>query len=178
MAGTPAKRTASKSLSDILNGEETKKDTNSETTETPGTLETPETVTTPATQISDSGGHDNSNSENTSSEPTRPLITDNTRYDNSGNGVTDNLPNDWDANYPSGTVTSQIPSENASTTRVVQETVYATLAEFDDKGRNVPEANRNDDEFDRDEDYRDTEEDFSLIDENGNLKQSSERTEE
>jgi hypothetical protein len=59
-------------------------------------------------------------------------------FDNSGNGVTDNKPLDWDREAPAGTVIygtdAAIPSENAVVSGVVSTAVYAGENEFDDKG--------------------------------------------
>jgi hypothetical protein len=83
--------------------------------------------------------------DETYAEPAVPQggsVVDNTNFDMRGNGVTDNMPVDWDANSPSGAVTSQTPTENASTSHTVVSTVYAEPSIFDDKGlgKNVPEV--------------------------------------
>jgi hypothetical protein len=95
------------------------------------------------TTVADSSGHDNSNSDNQSSQWAKPLysnedvippITDNTDFDNRPNGINDNKPDGWDDNFPNGATTDSIPSDNATVSRIVNETVYAAPNAVDDKG--------------------------------------------
>lgn len=96
-----------------------------------------EVKTSQAPRISDSGGLDNSNSDNKSSEIVTHDITviNKTQFDNSGNAVTDNYPNDYDETL-SETARKQVnlPGEAATVMGTSYATVYADPAEVDDKG--------------------------------------------
>lgn len=92
--------------------------------------------------IHKSGGSDNSDSTDYVTVPESGVVVSREEYDNRGNGVTDNLPNDWEESAPQGATTLQTPSDNASTRHSVLQTVYADPSPVDDKGlgKNVPEV--------------------------------------
>lgn len=89
--------------------------------------------TAPTNEVVKSSGPDNSDSNDyVTTESGVTVVREN--YDNSGNGVTDNKPNDWDDTNPSGAVSFQTPSDNASTRHSVVTTEYANPNAVDDKG--------------------------------------------
>ncbi len=103
----------------------------------------------PAKNSALSGGPDNSDSTRFVTAENGALrrveggtTVDETDYDYSGNGRTDNLPVDWDENAPMGTVTTRSPAENASVSRNLVTTEYALPAPVDDKGlgKNDPDV--------------------------------------
>ncbi len=159
---TPPAKKAVPSLKDLLdkdNKEETKPvddvDPDLDSDESHFDQEEDKEVKTQAPRISDSGGLDNSNSDNQSSETvTHPMdVINKTQYDPSGNGVTDNFPVDYtETDIERARNRPNLLTENATVQGTVYETVYATPAEVDDKGfanravQTNPELNKNNEE--------------------------------